>query len=176
MELLLQRTQRTTFWRSSEYVLHVSLVCSADELWLIDQHRLARNRLYAVPEIETHQDRAQDAFARSDTRSCFRSSGAAKLLGDTVAGAFHAARARLGYVVTIADAIAGTTIACQSLYELLACEEDITAGFDQLDRDVRNALAFSIGREQVLTPDGAEPPAGVAPADWATPPHQWGQR
>jgi len=175
VDLILQRDRRISVWQINEYVLTVSLICDQEELAIIDEHHLAQNQLYAVPEIETNHQQATAAFQRSDTRSCFNGKQAGTLMLDTAVALVHATRARLGYVVTVADAINGTTIATRDLYQLLSCEEEIITAFDQLDRDVQNALAFTIGREQVLTPDGAEEPTGTPPADWANQYRRGGQ-
>ncbi len=166
-QLMLQRYQQTG--RNRTYCLTVELHCTPDELTLIDEHRLGSHALYAVPEQQHDHDRAVDAFARSDTRSLFRGSDARRLLGDLIVGLFHLTRSQLRYSVTVADAVDGTTIYCSDLMELLECERLITASFDQFDRLLDDAHAFTVEREQILDPDGAPDDAGTPPHQWANP-------
>ena len=172
MNLLLQRDLRRSIFGAMEYVLNVTLVCDADDLQVIRDHRLGHIKLFALPEIETHRDRADRAFARGDMRSLFQPADAGKLIVDTIAGMFHAARSKFAFAVTVDDAINGTTITCPDQFQLLACEEEITAAFDDLNRHLDDARAFSVGREQVLVPDDVDEPAGPPPAAWADR-HTW---
>jgi hypothetical protein len=174
MELLLERTLNRTSGHSPEYVLAVNLVCTPEELTAITDHRLTRQALFAVPERDAHHEQADRAFARSDARANLRFGEASKLLLDTLAGLYHAVCAHTAYTLTVADAIAGTTVRCPDLFELLGAERSITEAFDTLDRTVHDALAFTYGREQILTPDGTEDPVGVPPAHWSNP-QRWGR-
>jgi len=174
MELLTQNHRRRTLFGSSEYITDISLLCTATERQVIADHRLDRIQLFAVPEIEINQQRSMQAFERSDARSVFFSNDAGKLLIDILAGLIHAARSRMAFSVTVADAIAGTTIRCSDLFQQLEAEQQINAAFDDLHRTVENALAFSIGREQVLVPEEADETNAITPARWANPQDWWG--
>ena len=175
MNLHLQRQQERTIFGSIQYILHVTLILDAEQLLLVNEHRLDRKQLFAVPEKEHLQQRADAAFDSADNRSIFSPRDAGKLITDQLSGLVSATRSKLAFAVTVGDAINGSTIRCLDLYELLDCERQITEGFDELHRDLVNAEAFSIGREQILAPDDAEEPAGPPPADWANPQPRWRQ-
>lgn len=176
MELLTQRHRRRSLFGSSEYTTDISLLCTAAERQVIADHRLDRIQLFAVPEIEINQQRSIEAFERSDARSVFFSYDAGKLLIDILAGLFHAARSRMAFAVTVDDAIAGTTIRCSDLFQQLEAEQQINAAFDDLHHTVEDALAFSIGREQVLVPEDVDEPDGLPPANWADRRQWWRER
>ena len=167
MNLLLQRDQRRPFRQAITYILQVTIVCNAQELAIIREHGLLNNQLFVVPEQQVHRDAVDAAFERADSRPVFHSASAAKMFADHFSAAVHAIRARHCLSVSVADALDGTTIECPNLHELIACEYQISTAFDELYRDVANALAFSLAREQVLEPDDVEEPEGPPPADWA---------
>ncbi len=171
MQLLLQRTQERTMFGSREYVLHVTLICTAEEFELVVDHGLSETQLFAVPEVENHQQQADRAFQRSDVWSPFNAKEARQLLSDSLSGLTHTMRAKLAFVLTVADAIDGTSISCPNLRELVDCEREITDAFDDLNEDVQDALHFATDREQVFTPDDTDQPDGPPPATWAD--HAW---
>ncbi len=173
MNLLLQRSQQQSLFRTIEYVLQVTIVCTADDLNTLTEHGLHHNQLFVVPEVETHQQNARQAFERADNRSVFDPKAAAGMFTDHAAGLIHLARAKLAFAVTVADAIEGTTIICRDLREMVRCERQITDAFDELHQDLENVLAFTTDREQVLAPEGAEEPDGIAPANWANRQNWW---
>ncbi len=176
MNLLLQRAQRRSFFGAIEYMLHVTIIVDANEEQTIVQHGLTRNELYALPEIETHLENAQRAFSRADKRSLLRTSDAGKMVIDTIAGLVHVSRAKLSYVLTVADALVGTTITCRDLRQLVTCEETITSAFDKLNEDIENAIAFATGREEVFAPENAPEPEGLPPAAWGNRQQWWRAR
>lgn len=166
MNLQFQRQQERTAFGSREYILHALLICSGEQLHLIKDHRLDRKILFAIPEKEHFRQRAEAAFDRADNRSVFSHKDAGKMFTDQLAGLVHAARAGCAFAVTVADAINGVSIRCPDLLEVLDCERQIAAAFDELYRDLENAYAFSVSREQILVPDGIDEPPGPPPADW----------
>ncbi|MGH1419410.1 MAG: hypothetical protein ACRBCJ_11185 [Hyphomicrobiaceae bacterium] len=172
MKLIFQRSHRTSFGHPIVYILDVTIATTVEERCLIKDHHLGKTTLYAVPEIVTNQDRATTAFQRSDNRSCISSSDTPRLIADIVSALFHMMRANFGYRITVNDAISGTRVLCADLYELLDLETAITTNFDELDRDVQNALAFTIGREQILIPETNEELTTTPPAYWADH-HRW---
>ena len=169
MQLELQRTHVNHLFRKVKYVLHLNLVCTPDEVAIIHRHRLHETVLYEVPEIETYRTQATRALMASDARSCFNPHGAKDMMSDLASSAYYTIAAWSSYSLTVADLLAGTTVTCLSLFEQLECEEIITSQLDDLDQTVQDALAFDVGREQILEPDDQTDQAGVPPHRWARP-------
>lgn len=172
MNLLLQRDQRRASLRKRYYCLNVTIICEPEERIAIEEHRLLNDPIYIAPDVAEHQQRAADAFEQADGRTLFDATGAKRHFGDYVTGLVHTFQSWRGLTVTVADALAGVTIECPHLRELVLCEAEITTNFDVLSVDVENAIAFASGREQLLTPENAPEEAGLPPAAWPHP-HQW---
>lgn len=169
MQLELQRTHVNRRLRKVKYVLHLNLVCTPDEVAIIHRHRLHETVLYEVPEIETYRTRATRALMAGDARSCFNPRGAKDMITDFATSAYYTVAAWSSYSLTVTDVLAGTTVTCLDLYQLLDAEETITSQLDDLDRTVQDALAFDVGREQILEPDDHADQDGVPPHRWARP-------
>ncbi len=167
MELLIERDDSQSFFVFKKYILNVILICTADELHLIDSHQLYKQHMFAVPELVERKQAAANAFKRSVDRPIFHSENAGKILADSMSAIYNAAKAQFSFVLTVRDAIEGFTIECPDLRELVQCEQQIVATFDELHQSLEDAQAFSMNREQVLAPDGAEDEDGPPPAAWA---------
>ncbi len=166
MRLLLHRSQHRTVFRQLRYTLDVTLVTSQEERRVIKAHRLYEQSAYIVPEALEFDRRATAACERERSLSPLRTKDSGAIIKADIAALYFWLRARTAFHVTVADMCNSIVITCTNMPQLIACENEITATFDELKVTVDNALTFETGREQILAPDAEADPDITPPAAW----------
>ena len=168
MELLLRRHHQIARAKLA-YHLDVQLLCDAEERRIIRQHAFLDVFLFADPDRDLTQQRADHILERAQGRNVFNSRGAYAFYGDVCLSLLQWLRSKTYFVVTVRRALEGTTITCSNLEELLTCEEQIRQQFDDVARIVADALAFELGQENLYAPDTDDHDDLPAPATLANP-------
>ncbi len=161
------RTETRSFLGFRRYCLTAKLHLTAQELQLIERHRLNRIEIFYDPIRDELNADAEQAHERAKARGLFVTK--ARDAGAVCIAEIHALvstiRALRAFNITVRDLVRGVTITNSSLQAIGEIEQILTDCIDHIDRWLQTARRYADETEDIFAPGTGD--------DITVPPNQW---
>jgi hypothetical protein len=165
------RSESRSFLGFKQYRLTARLHLTAQEIQIVERHRLRRIEIFYDPIRDELNANAERAHEKAKARGLFvtRAGDASAICVSEMRALVSTIRALLAFNITVADLLRGVTITNRSLRAIAEIEQVIIDCIDDIDRSLQTARRYVHETEDIFAP-GTDDDAAVPPNQW---PRTW---
>ena len=161
------RSESRSFLGFKHYRLTARIHLTAQEIQIVERHRLRRIEIFYDPIRDELNAGAERAHEGAKARGLFvtRARDASAICVSEMSALVSTIRALLAFNITVADLLRGVTITNRSLRAIAEIEQIIIDCIDDIDRTLQTARRYTDQTEDIFAPGTDD--------DTTAPPHQW---
>ena len=161
------RSETRSVFGFLRYRLSAQLYLTAQEMQIMEHHRLKRIEIFHDPFRDTLNANAESAHEQAKARGLFVTSArdASAICVAELRALALMIRALLAFNITLDDLLRGVTITHSSLRAIGEIEQVLIDCIDHIDRALQSARRYAGETEDIFEP-GPDDPATVPPSQW----------